>query len=352
MRKKIIEYFEPIRILSAILLAYALALLVILIISEQPLFVIRQFMFGPFKNIRIIGNMLEFMVPIIFTGLGFSLMLQANVFNLTGDGIVYLSASITAFLATKILSGLPIILSPIILIAVGAGVGALFALVPAILKIKYDSNEVVISIMMNYVLVLLGKYLLLHKMSDPSVTFNASSLLPESARLTTIIPGTQVSTGLIMAFVAVLIVHFFLYKTTRGYEIRMTGKNIEFAKYAGVSVVSTLIIAQMLGGALAGVGGTIELLGKYERFIWMASLGYGFDGMLVAVIAKGKPLLVIPSALFLSYIRIGSDIVGRTTDIPLEFVSVVQALVIMLVAAELFLTKYRHRLIVKESEVK
>ena len=98
------------------------------------------------------------------------------------------------------------------------------------------------------------------------------------------------------------------------------------------------------------MGGTIELLGKYERFTWLASMSYGFDGMLVAVLAKGKPLYVIPSSLFLAYIRIGSDVVGRTTDIPLEFVSVIQALVIMLVAADLFLAKFKHKLIVAESE--
>ncbi len=230
-------------------------------------------------------------------------------------------------------------------------VGAVFALVPAVLKIKYESNEVVVSIMMNFILVLLGRYILLHKMSDPSVTYNASGIIPVAARLTKILPGTEISSGIFLALIAVVLVHLFLYKTTKGYEIRMTGQNIEFAKYAGISVVGTLIIAQMIGGALAGIGGTVELLGKYERFIWMASLSYGFDGMLVAVISKGRPLLVVPSAFFLAYIRIGSDVVGSVTDIPLEFVLVIQAIVIMLVAADLFLSGFKHKLIVKESEI-
>lgn len=350
MKKKIIEYFEPIRVLTAILLAYALALVVIGLISDNPFFVIRQFVFGPFENIRRIGNMLEFMVPIIFTGLGMCLMLQVNQFNLIGDGIVYLSAAIVAYLATNMLSALPVIISPIVLIIIGALIGAFFALIPALIKAKFGANEVVVSLMLNYVLVLFGKYLLVHKMSDPSITYSGSALIPDAAKLTKIIPKTDVSTGIILALVAVIFVHLFLYKTKKGYEIRMVGANIKFAKYAGVSVFGALILAQVLGGALAGMGGAIELLGKYERFTWLVSLSYGFDGMLVAVIAKAKPLFVVPSALFLAYIRIGSDIVGRTTDIPLEFVSVVQALVIMLVAADLFLAKYKHRLIVSESE--
>lgn len=350
MKKKLIEYFEPIRILTAIVLAYGLALLVIGLISDNPMYVIKQFMFGPFENIRRMGNMIEFMVPIIFTGLGMCLMLQVNQFNLIGDGIVYLSAAVTAYLATNMLSALPIIISPMVLILIGALIGAVFALIPAIIKVKFGANEVVVSLMLNYILVLFGKYLLVHKMSDPSITYSGSYPLPDAARLTRIIPRTEVSTGIILALVAVFLVHLFLYKTKKGYEIRMVGANIKFAKYAGVGVVGSLLLAQILGGALAGMGGTIELLGKYERFTWLASMSYGFDGMLVAVLAKGKPSYVIPSSLFLAYIRIGSDVVGRTTDIPLEFVSVIQALVIMLVAADLFLAKFKHKLIVAESE--
>ena len=228
MKKKLIEYFEPIRILTAIVLAYGLALLVIGLISDNPMYVIKQFMFGPFENIRRMGNMIEFMVPIIFTGLGMCLMLQVNQFNLIGDGIVYLSAAVTAYLATNMLSALPIIISPMVLILIGALIGAVFALIPAIIKVKFGANEVVVSLMLNYILVLFGKYLLVHKMSDPSITYSGSYPLPDAARLTRIIPRTEVSTGIILALVAVFLVHLFLYKTKKGYEIRMVGANIKF----------------------------------------------------------------------------------------------------------------------------
>ena len=130
----------------------------------------------------------------------------------------------------------------------------------------------------------------------------------------------------------------------------MTGSNRSFSVYAGINTMKSKIIAQLIGGALAGMAGCIEILGKYDRFLWAGPLGYGWDGLMVAVIAKNNPALVPLAAFFLAYIRIGSDIVGSTTDVPLQFVEVVQGIVIIMVAAILLLSGFRQQALIRVSK--
>ena len=140
-----------------------------------------------------------------------------------------------------------------------------------------------------------------------------------------------------------------IYKTPFGYAMRTVGSNPNFAKYAGISVTGTVVAAQIIGGAFAGLGGAVEILGRYERFRWLEMPNYGFDGLIVAVMAHRNPALVPVGALLLAYIRTGADIVTRTTDIPAEFVSIVQGIIILLIAAEMFLSGLKRRMIFKSA---
>ena len=350
MNKIFIKYFDLIRTIAAILIGFALSLLCILFISEEPGKAISTFMVGPFQSLRRFGTMLEFMIPITFTGLGMCLMMQVGEFNLIGEGIFSLTGAMVGLLTTKILPpGIPPILYPFILIVFAAVFGAAFALIPAFLRLKFNANIVVVTIMLNYVLYWASMYMLQYWMRDTKVTFLGSEKLPKNALISRMIPGTEVSWGLVLAVVAVLFIYWFLYRTTKGYEIRMTGSNRSFALYAGIGVTGSMILAQAMGGALAGMGSTIEILSRYDRFKWVALTNYGFDGMMVAVIARRNPALVPLGAFFLAYIRIGADLVGQTTDVPVQFVMVIQAIIIMLVAANMFLDNFRRKAVVKES---
>lgn len=344
-----VKNFDLIRTLIAISIGFALSLLCILFISKDPLSVIGTYITKPFSGMRRIGTMLEYMIPIMCTGVGMCFMLSVSQFNLLGEGIVFISASFISFVATMVTPNLPPVVFPVFLIIVGALVGALLASIPAILQLKWNTNIVVSTIMLNYVLMYGGIYILYYWMRDPKPTFVGSYLLPQNAKLGYIIPKTQVHAGLFVAILAVAFAYWFLYKTKKGYEMRLIGKNADFAKYSGLNIFSTVLIAQMIGGAMAGIGGTIEQLGRFDRFIWLNQTGYGFDGMMLALIARGNPLIVPIAAFFLAYIRIGADIVGQTTDVPMEFVKVIQAIIIMLVAAQSFLSGSRQKAIVKIS---
>ena len=131
--------------------------------------------------------------------------------------------------------------------------------------------------------------------------------------------------------------------------MRYSGQNAAFARYVGINTKKSILSAQFIGGALAGMGGAIECMGIYQQLNWEVQLGYGFDGMLIAIIAKSNPLIVPLVTFILSYLRAGGDLVNRMTDVPTEFVSVIQSLVVIFIAAKSLLSTVRHHMLIKDS---
>ena len=132
----------------------------------------------------------------------------------------------------------------------------------------------------------------------------------------------------------------------------MTGDNVHFAKASGINVTKVIILVHVVAGALAGAGGIIECIGMHKRFEWTALPGYGFDGAMIAMLANNNPVAVIGSALFVSYLRVGADLVNRSSDIPTEMISILQSIIILLISAERFLHKYKQNWIEKEAKNK
>ncbi len=345
--KKIEQRYDVLRTFIAIGIAMVLALVVIYFISDEPIKAMNSFLFGPLSTFRRFANVIELMIPITFTALGICVMYQAAQFNLIGEGVFFICGAIATWLALNL--NLPTGLHAVVVILISGLVGGLIAMIPAVLKVKWKASEVVSSIMMNYVLQLAGIYLLMYHMKDMASGFNASYIIPDSAKLPVLIPKTRVHAGLIIVVLMIVLVYIFLYKTKWGYEIRMTGENMNFAKYSGIKVNKVILYASLIGGFLAGMGGSVEILGMYTRFQWERSPGYGWDGMMVAILAKKNPALVPFAAFFLAYLRIGADVISRTSDVPVEFVNVIQAIVIMFIAAEMFLSGMKHRAITRES---
>ena len=130
----------------------------------------------------------------------------------------------------------------------------------------------------------------------------------------------------------------------------MTGLNAEFAKYSGINTFKVIMIAHLLSGVIAGMGGAIETIGMHKRFEWTMLPGYGFDGALVAMLARNNPIAVIGAALFLAYIRVGADLVARLSDVPAEMIGILQGVIILFISAERFLAHYKQKMILKEAK--
>lgn len=344
--RRVEAVFELLRIVVAFLIAYALTLLVLVLISKDPAKAIYSFTIGPFTTARRFGNIIQKMVPLVFTGLGMCFMYSVNRFNVSGEGIFITSACITTFFALIIESaGLPGWLNIILLLAIGGIIGSIVASIPAVINAKLGANIIVLSIMLNYILLYFTQYVLTRVVRDVNVSYTASYEIPENARFSEWIPRTGIHTGVFVAIFFVIVVVILFHKTSLGFEMRTVGSNLDFAMQIGMNTIATIVLAQVIGGALAGVGGSLEQLAMNSRFQWTALTNHGMNGVIVAVLAKKKPQYILLTAFLMAYIQQGAQIVNSSTDVPAEFVVVVQGVVVLMIAAEMFLSKTRNKII-------
>ncbi len=340
--------FDLFRMFFSVLIALLISFVIIFLVSSEPVTAITTLITGPLKNKRSIGNVIEAMIPLIFTGTGVCIMFSANQINLATEGGFHLGGLVAAAVALKL--GLPAGLSPIVAICLAALAGAVFCAIPAVMKIKTGSPELVSSLMINYLSLWLCTFIMMHFLQDPSVG-SASYKLPAASELPTLVKGTNIHAGLLLALLVAVFGYVFLFKTRTGYELRLTGENENFARYSGISIVKVILISQMVGGVIAGIGGSVELLSPiYTRFSWIALLGYGWDAIIICTLAKKNPLYTPLAALFLAYLRTGASIMARYTDVTLEIVQIIQGIIILLVVAEQFLSGMKHRMIAREAK--
>ena len=339
--------FELGRTILAIGIALIIALVTIIFVSEEPANALSTFLFGPLKSMRHFGNVLEMMIPLVFTGLAVSIMFASAQFNLGAEGAFFLGGIASTYVAVNWV--MPNVIHPFVAILLGGLVGAVFCAIPALLKVKWNASELVSSLMLNYVALFLGLYTINYYLRDVNAGAMVSYRLAETSKLIKLIPRTRVHFGILIAVVAVVAVFYLMYRTRWGYRIRLTGLNSSFARYSGIKTASVVVLAQVLGGFVAGAGGSIEILGMYRRFSWQSLPGYGWDGIIVAILARNNPALIPVGAFFLAYLRIGADLMARTSDVQSEVVYIIQGVMIVLIAAESFLAQYRHKLVYKQA---
>ncbi len=345
--KKIDVAFFLIRDLCAIGLALLVSLVLIFLVSDDPWGSMRYFMVGPLQTISRMGYIVEKMIPLMFTGVGVCLMLRCNQMNMGGEGAFYLGGVMAAAVAIKL--ALPSGIHPALCLIVAGVVGALVCGATAVIHTKFHALTIVTSLMLNYVCLYLGQYIINYPLWDPDSGFQASFKYLDTARLPLLFSKTHIHFGLIIAVAVVVFGHILLEKTTFGYQIRMVGHNPRFAAYSGMNTERIVVLCQMLGGFLAGLGGAVEQLGMYQRFEYAGLSGHGFDGVMIAVIAGKNPKYVLLAALFLAYVSVGAETMARMSDVPSEVVAIVQSIVIMLVVAERFLAGWKQKVITKSA---
>ena len=363
MSKKRSLMFSIVRGLAAILIALAVATQLIVICSDgslaekggQTLSALRQLLIGPAikKNGGIstknLCDVLAAMIPIVFTGLATCVMFSANQFNLGAEGGIMLGAFVTALAAIYL--PLPAGVLPIVAILIGAAAVGVMMLIPGLLKVKLGVSEMVCSLMMNYVVMYLIKYTLNSFLADKSKgQIMTHDFQPQSAIPQLINNGSKLSWGFIVAMLCVVIIALFMFRTRWGYAIRMIGINQDFAMYSGMKVGTVIVLSQVLGGVLAGMGGGIEMLGRYTNYSWMALPGYGWTGITVAILAGNNPAFVPLAAFFMAYLNKGCSLMSTYCGVPSQLIDILQAVIFLFFAAEQFLSGYRQKLVVKSTQ--
>lgn len=340
--------FRAIRTIIIVLIGAAIAALVILGVSRDRAVTLGSFFGGPFMSKVLISNLFETATPLIFTGLAIAIQFQAKQFNMGAEGSFFMGASMgTAF---AISTSLPPGLHQVAAMAVGALVGGLWGFIPGYLKARYSANELVSSLMLNYVAQFLGIYLINYHFRDKAAGEMTSYTLPASALLPRIVPGTRLHVGFIVAIGLAVFMWFWLYRSKEGYRTRMVGANIDFARAGGIDTSRTVVLCQVLGGAIAGLGGIIQIQGIDQRFLYEGLPGFGWDGVVVARVALNNPLLVLPSAAFLAYLKVGGSVMTLMGDVPAELVNVLEGIIILLISSEGFLESWKYRIMLRKSE--
>jgi len=252
--------FNILRTAVAMLAAILVAFLIIILVSDKPVESILIFLMQPFSSGRYVGNIVETAIPLIFSGLSMAILFQAGLFNLGGEGVFFMAGIVGSIAAIWL--KLPIFIFPLVCLAVGAGTGILVMLVPGALRAKFNANEMVTSLMMNNICYGVGCYILNNMMRDTAVSSLVSYKYRSAALLPTIVSGTRVHVGILIALLCAAMVYVFLYKTKWGLQVRATGANAKFAKYSGMNVMKVILLVHVIAGAVAGCGGIVECIIK------------------------------------------------------------------------------------------
>ncbi|MBU2602057.1 MAG: ABC transporter permease [Actinobacteria bacterium] len=279
-------------------------------------------------------------VPLIFTGLAVAFGFRCGLFNIGAEGQLLIGSLVAGWLGTLI--HLPMILTVPILLITGSVVGAAWAFLPGVLKATTGAHEVITTMMMSWIALYLTSYVVKNVLMDERSTIPASNRITDEAKLLTLDKAfpfifgnpTRLHLGVILAVVVAVFIWYLLSRTTLGFEVRAVGSNPFAAESGGVSIRRNVIYALLISGALAGLAGTVEILGLHFRVFDRFSAGYGFTGITVALLAKNHPLGVIPAALLFGALSNGGAGMQLQAGIPVDIIDVLSGVIIFLVAAE------------------
>ncbi|WP_152041221.1 ABC transporter permease [Salinigranum salinum] len=288
---------------------------------------------------------------LIFTGLSVAIAFRAGIFNIGTQGQLVVGALATGLgvlWASPFVSGVvgTLLLIPLGL-AIGATFGALYGAIPGLLKAYADANEVITTIMLNFIATGVTLYLVSDVFKDPNSQANQTVPLPEFASFPSVLfgPSTDFSLiALLLGIVALWLLYVLIERTTFGYDVRTSGLQPEAAEYGGVDAGRTVVASMMLSGALGGVGGAmyvLMILGKFQTGV----PAYGFDGITVSILAGNNPLGVGFAALLFGVLKSGTTVVQFATDVPPQLVGVLRGLIILLVAMPEFFRLFGRRIV-------
>lgn len=328
----------------ALTLAFSFGLVIALIflLSKTPWKTIWFFFAGPFTNAYYLGNMLNSAVPLVFTGLAIAIAFKASVFNLGGEGQVYvggLAATAVCLalpLANGYLGGLAALAGAIVVSGALAGLSGFF-------KMKWNADEMISSFLLSSAIILVVNFFITGPLDDPNNNLLATLAIGKQYALVKIFPPSKLNVSAFFAIAIAVLAFFFLNRTHAGYEMRMCGLNREFSRYGGINVSKYLVLPMVLGGALNGLAGGLLVLGTYGSSIKGFSAGMGWNGIAVALIARNSPLGVIPAALLFAYLEAGAKAAMLHSDVTFEIAAIAQSFIFYFVTAQSLYSLTRRR---------
>lgn len=277
--------------------------------------------------------------PYIFGALSVAIALRCGIFNIGTEGQIYIGA-LASVIAGVYIKGLPTIIHLPICILTGALAGAFWASIPAILKTRFGSNEVINTIMLNYIAFKFVEFMLIGPIHRPGQPDPFSSKILPSAELPRFLPyPNRFHFGFFIAIGLAIFMYWFLFKTPAGLEIRLVGRNPNASKYAGINIKNKYLLAFLISGAMAGLAGANEILGVNHYLSGTISPGYGFESISLSILGNNHPIGIIFTSLMFGFLRNGSTRMQNIARIPIEIITIMQALIIGFIAAPTIIQK-------------
>jgi len=299
----------------------------------------------PFFNQYGLFSTISKMVPLAFVALGLSFAYKMKIWNIGGEGQLYMGALAATWAALFLFRGITSPLLLITLVAIFSAIaGALWALIPALMKAFAKTDEIVVTLMLNYVAIFWVDYLVYGPWRDPKgFGFPGTASFPEPAMLPTMFDG-NVHIGVFIAIALAIILQYINVKTQWGFNSQIVGDNIKAATYSGIHVKKYTILSLVVSGAIAGLGGGVQMMGMQHRLMHGFSPGYGYTAIIVAWLAKLNPIAVIFVSFLFGGLLVGNDQLQMFYKLPISLISIFQGLVLFCLLGGEAIARYRLRI--------
>ena len=324
----------------AVLVTFIITSFFIILAGANPFEAYYNFIIVPLSSKFSALEVLVKATPLIFTGLAVTFAFTAGYYNIGAEGQLYAGAVAAAWVGATF-TGLPAIAVVPLMLVLGFIAGMLWALIPALLKVKLKVDEVVTTLLMNSIIMYFISALLNGPWRDPETGWPKSPEFFEAARFVQLIPKSRLHLGFVIALVLVLIVYVIIKRTPLGLQMRAVGASKAGAQFAGINVNRTMLIAALVSGGIAGLAGVSEIAGIHYHLISELSGGYGYTGIIVATLGGLNPIGATVAALFIGIIDTGAQTVSRVLGVPVYLGDVVQSTLLLVTLGMLLLQNYR-----------
>lgn len=332
--KRLLELVTGLRIPAAILAALVVGSLLIAVSGKSPLEAYSLLFHEAFIDYWGLSNTLVKTSPILLASLAVIVPLRAGLYNIGGEGQIYIGGLFATIAALHLDGVTSIIAMPTVIVSAILG-GALWAAVAGVLRAWRGINEVIVTLLMNFIAIHIVSYAVSGPMIAQGAPYPYSDEIPRALRLPILLPQTDAHIGVLFGLAAAVLIAFVFFRTSFGFALDVTGKSPHAAGYAGLSVKRQIICSMAVGGALAGLAGGIEVLGLKYRLFHLFSAGYGFDGIVAAFMANAHPILAPFASFFLAGLQSGANAMQRVAGVDGSVVEAIVGIIIIFVAASL-----------------